>query len=494
VIRFFAVACRLRFLVLFAVIGAGRACAADNAPPADATGSRWLRWLGPLAPQGTKLPELPSPLRMPDQTWTVGQALRRALQANPDVQVALASVQRQDGIRLQSLSAVLPHLSIVASADQRDPALIDRSAAELAAAGAAINPTPLAPIATRAYSAQAELRQPIFDGLAGWSQIKRMALLEKKASVDARDLYLRIASQVRQAFDATLIRLQIADARRDAVRDLSHLADVAQKRFTAGEISEFESLRAQTALRGAEADLAQAQADLARTEELLCRMLYIERPADGLKLIGKADPATYSESFETALQRASASRLDVRSAELQLEAAKMGQRVALAGYLPRLDVSASYAYRSSYYDVHRQLDGWTVGIVGRWDIFDGLQTAGQVRTQRAERRIAEIRLADAQKMVGSQLRELFAALEQSNTVMASHASTRDFGQRGLREARTMYDAGRISLEQVLNAEIAYRQALIGWLGAVFTHNTTIYQLDYATANESFFDELVNGRP
>ncbi len=415
------------------------------------------------------------------------QALARALQANPDVQVALATVQRQDGVRLQAVGLLLPRLEASVSADERASSLIDRSAAELAAAGNPINPTPLAPIATRGYNAQLELRQTIFDGLASWNQVKRTALLQRKAAVDARDLYLRVASQVRQAFDAVLTRQAIVSSRQDAVRDLEHLADVAQKRFAAGEISEYESLRAQTAARSADADLAQAQADLAHAEELLCRMLYIERPAAGIRLSGTLEPLDYQESFEAALLRAQASRLDLRSAEMQLDAAKLGQRVAAAGLAPHLELYANYAYRSSYYDVQRQLDGWTVGITGRWDIFDGTQTIGAMRTQRAERRIAEIRLAETQRLIGSQIRELVATLDQSKRVMASHASARDLGARGLREARSLYDAGRVSVEQVLNAEIAYQQALIGWLGAVVTYNTTVYQLDYATANDSFLN-------
>lgn len=469
--------------------------AATDNPPAAPQSRRWLRWLGPLAPRGEAKsqeaaqaqPQVPSPIDL-NQVWTVENALGRALQANMDVQIALANAERQQGLRMQAASALFPRISLVGSLDQRAPGLIDRTAEEIARAG---NPlTPITPISERGYSAQMEARQVIFDGLGSWNQLKRMSLLGKKAAVDARETYLRVASQVRQAYDVTLVRKSIVDVRRESIASLTHLAEVAERRFRAGEVAELDSLRARGTLSSAQADLATAEADLIRAQELLCRILSMDRPAQGLRLAGTLTPVEYREAFEVALRRAQASRLDVRSAQLQVEAATAAQRASQAAYLPRIEAYVNYGYRSSYYDFNRQIEGWTVGVVGRWDIFDWGGTAGAVRAQRAERRAAELHLADSQKQVGSQIRELFAALDQMKSVMAAQANARDLGERSLAEARRAYEAGRASLEQVLNAEIAYRQSFVGWLSAVYNYNAAIYQLDYATAEERFLDGAI----
>lgn len=471
--------------IAFCASGAqARAESAASALLREPEPKSYLRWLGPLAPRPSALPAVPSPLRDPEQVWTVEKALIRALQANSDVQVALANVQRQDGLRLQTAAALLPRLGISGSLDRRDEGLIDRSAGEFS-----VPPILRTAVAERAFDVRLSLRQNLFDGLSSWNQVRRMALLKKKASVDARELYLRVASTVRQAYDAALFRQTIVGTRRDAVRDLTQLSEVARKRFAAGQISEFESLRAESALRSSQADLAQAEADLARSQEILCRVLNIDKPAQGLRLTGALTLLEYRETFEAALSRAHAGRLDLRSAELQLEAAKMANRAVLGGYSPRVEAFVDYGRRSSYYDYNRHLEGWTVGITGRWDIFDGGQTAGAVRAQRAERRIAEIRLAETQKTIGSQIRELFAGLDQQKTVMTAQASARDLAGRSRQEAQRLFEVGRVSTEQVLNTDITYRQALLGYLSAVFTYNTTVYQLDYATANEAFLDAV-----
>jgi outer membrane protein TolC len=409
-------------------------------------------------------------------------ALARALQANPDVQVALATVQRQDGLRLQSVALLVPHLVASSSLDWRATSLTDLSPNELATA-----PSLRTAVADRSIDARIELRQSIFDGLASWHQVRRMAMLQKKASMDARDLYLKVASQVRQLYDAVLLRQSIVTARRGAVRDLGHLAEVAQRRYGAGEVSEYESLRAQSTLRSAEADLAQAESEWARMEEQFCRMLYVDKPPGGLRLAGSVTPVEFNQTFDSALSEAKMSRFDLRSAELQLDAARMAQRVAVGSLLPHVEAFVGYDYRSSYFDFNRRLDGWTAGVVGRWDIFDGGQTAGSIRVQRADRRVAEIRLAETQRLIGSQLRELFAALNQSRTVMAAQATARDLAERAQREAQRTYEAGRLSIAEVLNANIAFRQAELSYLGAVFNYNTTVYQLDYATGSEAFLD-------
>jgi outer membrane protein TolC len=478
--------------MVFAALFAPHAGRSQLASTMESEPRPWLRWLGPLAPRPGTLPVVPSPLKNPAQVWTIDQALSRALQANPDVQVALVNVQRQDGLRLQSVSLLLPRLGVSASTDWRAKGLIDRSKEELAGLTAPI-PRALTIIDTHGYNVQAEIRQTLFDGLASWHSVRRAAMLQKKASLDARDLYLRVASQVRQAYDNVLLRQKVVATRTDAVRDLTHLAEVAQKRFGAGLISDFESQRARSAQRSAEADLAQAQSDLARAQELFCRYLYIDKPAEGLQLTGDMVPLEYGETFAAALSKAQANRLDLRSAQLQLDASRMSQRIAAASLLPRIEGFVDYAYRGSYYDVNRQIEGWMAGITARWDIFDSGQTLGQIRVQRAERRAAEIRFAEIQRLIPSQVRELFAALEQSSTVMAAHVSARDLAERNVRDANRLYEAGSITLEQVLNAELTYRQALLGWLSAVYTYNATVYQLDYVTADESFLDRVTQSR-
>ena len=431
--------------------------------------------------QRHNLPPVPDFNATVPEVWTPEAALARALAANPDVQVALASVERQEGQRLQAAARLFPRVSVTGSIDQRAETLIDRD--PRVPAGVRND------VAEHSYSARFEGRQLLFDGLASWHQLRRMGLLKKKGVLDARDMYLRIASQVRQVYDAILLRQTVRETRRQAVSTLGQLAEVAQRRFAVGAISEYESLRAQTALRSAEADLAQADAELSRAQEMFCRLLYIPSPSEELKLEGDLELRPFGLAFDEAISRAYAERLDLKGAELQLEAAKLGQRIAIGDALPKIEGFVSYDYRSSYYDFDRQLDGWVVGLAGRWDFFDGGATRGSIRVQRAERRAAEIRLAEAQQTIGSQIRDLYSALEQAKTVMAAQETARDLGARSLREAQRLFEVGRLSTEDVLNAQIAYRQAQIAWLGAVFRHNTTVYQIDYAIADDAFLNGL-----
>ncbi|MEO5959870.1 MAG: TolC family protein [Opitutaceae bacterium] len=465
---------------------AAPAAYAQEVSRAAAPPKLWRRWLSSIAPKSPALPEVPSPLREPARVWTRNESLARALQANPDVQVALVTVQRQDAVRLSSISSLLPHIGITASSDWRADSLIDRSARELAEENLGAK---LTPISTRGYNYQLQVSQNVFDGLASWHQVKRMALLQKKASVDARELYLRIASQIRQAYDATLLRQTMVVTRRDAVSDLARLADVAKKRNAAGSIAQWESQRAESVLRSAEADLAQAEAELARAQEAFCRMIYIEKPAGGLQLAGTIEPLEYREDFEVAFQRAQAGRLDLRSAQLQLDAADMALRVAAGAWWPRIEAVASYGVRSSYYDVQRENKGWSFGLSGRFDIFSGGQDVATRRVHRADRRIAEIRLAEVRRLIPSQIRELMVALDGSRKVMAANISARDLAERSVREANKLFEQGSISSEVALNSEMAFRQARLNLLNAVYSNNVIIYQLDYITANESFLDAV-----
>src|SRR5690349_1010374 len=109
---------RLKFQLLCGVVAlvATSAGAADAANP-PSTSRRWLRWLKPLSRQDAPARVIPSPIDL-NQEWTMDKALARALQANPDVQVALAGVERSEGLRMQAAGALFPRISVVASLDQ----------------------------------------------------------------------------------------------------------------------------------------------------------------------------------------------------------------------------------------------------------------------------------------------------------------------------------------------------------------------------------------
>lgn len=438
------------------------------------------------APEGYR--SLPLAPVNPGEHWTVERAIQRALDANPDFLAAKAEYERQQGIRIQVRARLLPQLSVTASADERAKYSIDRPAVEFT--------RPLdqrSAQAATSYDARIVLQQLVFDGLGGWYQAKRYQATEDQARFVVAAAAHQTVALVRQMFDAVLWRRGALETERQRVIALEQVVGWTERKQSVGEVAEYEMFRAQAELRLAEAALAQATSDVARAEQAFRRMLMLPDGGSAsvpLVLDGRLQPRTLAWSFPEAIELARTRRPDLAAAMAGLEAARYGVRAANGGYFPRIQATAGWGSRSSLYDASRRLDGWSVAIAGQWNIFDGFENRGRVRTELAGQRTAEIRLAELQLEIDSLLRELYAGLALARSGVDAQRAAADLGGRSLAQARRLHELGQISLEQVLQAELTNRQAELGLLEAIYNHNSTIAQIEYSVGDGLEADELM----
>jgi len=422
------------------------------------------------------------PVQLPrmGERWTEENALQRALEANPDFLAAKAEYERQQGIRMQVRARLLPQLSFSASSDKRDQGLIDRSPQEFS-----FPPSQRSNVAASSYNARVELRQLIYDGFDAWNQDKKYRAQEDEARFAVESAAHRTIALVRQAFDAVLWRREALAKERERVTALQQVVDWTVKKQEAGEVAEYEKFRAQAELKLAEAELAQALSNVAKAEQAFRRLLMVpDDVATGSSLLleGELKPRALPWTLPEAIAMAHARRPDLSGANANLKAAQHSVRAAYGGYLPKLEGYVSYGAQSSYFDQTRRLDGWSGGVAASWSIFDGLETRGRIKMELAARRSSEVRLDDIEMQIDSQLRELFAGVELARSTVEAQRVAADLAGRSLGQARRLHELGQVSLEQVLQTELTSRQAELGWLEAIFNHNSTITEIEYAVGS------------
>lgn len=421
------------------------------------------------------------------ERWTVEKSLQRAREANPDLVAARLEYERLRGVRMQVRAKLLPQLNLAASADKRDDGLIDRTREEFARP-----PDTRSFVASSSYDARVEVRQSLFDGLETWNQTKRYHALVEQARLTMEAVTRRTESLVQQTFDAVLWRRDAMARESERLTALRKVVDATIRKQAVGEIAEFERYRAEAELKLAESDLVQARSNAARAEQAFRRLLMIpngETAATALFLEGELKPRSIAWTLEAAIKVARAHRPDLAAAAATLKAAQYGVRAANSGYLPKIDAYLAYGARSSYFDESQRLEGWSGGAVARWSIFDGLETRGRVRSQLAERRAAEVRLGDVNYQIDSQLKELFAGLELSQSAVDSQRTATDLAKRSVAQARRLHQLGQASFEQVLQAEVSSRRAELGFLEAIFNHNSTISQIEYSVGGAAAVQSL-----
>ena len=168
---------------------------------------------------------------------------------------------------------------------------------------------------------------------------------------------------------------------------------------------------------------------------------------------------------------------------MAVEAARRNQAADAGGYLPKVEAFASYGARSSYYNSATQLSGWTYGVLGQWNLFEGGAARGRRMALRADRRGAETKLAETEQGIVSHLYELYQGLEQARVAMEAHGKSVSLSSRASRDARRQYDVGSANLEQVLQAGMTYRRAETRLNEAVYNYNSIVAQIEQSVGGQ-----------
>ena len=412
------------------------------------------------------------------ESWSLPDAINRALHVNPEILFAAAETAKQLGLKTQLKAGLLPRVDISTSLDTREESLIDRTPGDLV-----LPPSAQTAIARDRYDGRIEFRQMIFDGAQRRNRYRQQSLLADATLATQVDTERQIIASVKRAFDGLLFYMSVLDIRHATVQTFETILDFAEKRKAVGDVTEFETLRVRTELRSAEATLAESRSDLITAEQIFRRLLLLPQPTDQvesrIKLRGSLEEKPFGLTLENSLHLALISRKDLQAARYQLDAARRGVTAAYREWLPTLEAYANYVTRSSYYNSDIRLDGWSAGVVGSWNLFSSFRKKGSLLSEKAAAAAAEIRLHELQYQISSQLQELYAQLGQTKSVIDYHRASTALGQKGLQQAERLYEIGEVGLEEVLTAQIALRSAQINLSRSIYNYNSGLAQIDYA---------------
>jgi len=423
------------------------------------------------------LPRLSPELSAPGFVWSLDLAISRALLANPSIVEAKLMVERQAGLAAEAGAKRLPQVAITGGQEWRDP-----DSRDVAATLEQQIITQRNALADRSYDVRLEVRQLLFDGGGLSSAVKREKLQSVQSKMALQLAAYRTVSLVKQHYDAVLFReATLANVQRRE-RSLKQIADFTERRWKLGEQPELENLRAATELKLAQADVVKSLRDLRQVRIGFARQLYLPAASDpksAYVLSGDLTAADFTLPRDEAMSLAMARRLDLQSAQLQIEVADLVVQAVKSDGLPKVEASAGYGYRSSYYNFDRQVEGWTAGVSARWPLFDGNAVKSRTRVYRAERRIAQVRLEDMELKVRTEVAELYSGLELAKSALGAQLEAKALAEKSLVYAKRGYELGQTALEQALEIENVLLRSENAYAEAVVTLNATVAQLEYA---------------
>jgi outer membrane protein TolC len=444
---------------------------------------------------------------------SLDRSLELAMQQNPEILKALQEIERTRGQIIEVRAQALPRIGATATFNQTDQNLLqiggqgtqnnnigadDNSAnSDLINSLNALsrNRTPVV-INDKSWRVALEARQIIYSGGKVSAAIQIAKLTADSSYWSLRDTIDRIMAKIRTQFVNVLRTRALIQVQEESIQLLTNQLKDQQNRFDAGTVPRFNVLRAEVALSNARPELIRARNNHLIAQLELARSLNLEPGQDGhpsFHCVGSLDVPERTANVLEALQVAKEKRpfLKVQRQTILLEAEQV--KVAISGILPQIEASGGYEFRNSRLtkDLESSIDGWFLGVNGRWDIFDGLATYGRTKQAQARLKTAKVNYDDSVLQVELEVQQAHALLRQARETIQSQQKAVEQALESLRLANERLAAGAGTQLDVLDARVALTQARTTELQARADYNAAIAEFDRVTATTTIYEELFN---
>jgi len=238
----------------------------------------------------------------------------------------------------------------------------------------------------------------------------------------------------------------------------------ARALFHAGRVGKAEELSAQVNLGNDRIVVATRQSQLAANQVQLATWLAMP----GAEVVSAVDPGVLRQepapapALDAALEEARTHRPLLVALRQQLRAAGLQERIAHAGYLPRLSFQAQYQRFGPNADVvylQPQLQNSVNGSLAlSWDLFNGLSTQAATRKAELQIKVAELNLRQAERDLEGAVRQAHATVAAQILATQLAEANRKAAADALSLATERFNAGVSSTLEVRDAQLKLTQS------------------------------------
>ncbi len=400
------------------------------------------------------------------QRLTLDDAVKLALQRNPDLQrqVLLQLSAEQD--KVIARSAILPSLGFNASfTDTRQGAT-----AGIVVAGFSLPGQPTSVFQT--WAASATVRQLVFDGGKWWNNLDVAGLAFASSAAQVDEQRLQITYLVEQRF-YELVRAQRQLAvLTDAAARSRDQADFTQRLFEGGRATQADVYAARANRDNDEIQRLGQE----RLVELARADLALAIGADPSEPLTVAEPPRLMDNpaqpppARDAVAHALEARPSLKAAGFTLESNRKAASAAGGDYWPTVSLATGYSRSTADLDTmfsDPTRNSTFYGAVNlSWNVFGGFATTANVRKAEIQALLSENDLANARRNVASDVEKAVAQLSTARSQARVAQQAEQTAKEGLRLARTRQEVGVGTQLEVRDAELKLTQAQLSLVGSL----------------------------
>ena len=409
------------------------------------------------------------------------EAVRLALEANPDVKKAEENMNRLHGFVTEARAEALPEVKAFGQWTQfRDPSFLNSPSFD--------NFPPefidqLKPVPASLWDGYATLKQTLWSFKVG-KAIKAAKLATQSGDEEIRRVQQAVALLAVQAYNDYLLGLERVRVAKQAVMQKEKQLETTRNRRAAGVATDLDVLRFEVDLENARvqqlSDEGLADLGRGRLNAVLVRPIGAPvEPTDRLEYVAM------DISPEEAVADAWSRRPEVKQVDLEERIRDYAIGIARAESQPSLDFNGSFGWStrktSGFFTSDYQK--WAAGFVLTVPVFDGWRTSGKVAQARAERNMVAQTKVALENQIRLEAKDAVDRLRVARRVLQATELNVKQAHKALEMVEANYKFGAATLLDVIDAQAAQTVADSNRIQALYVHANARAKLRFVMARD-----------
>jgi outer membrane protein len=404
------------------------------------------------------------------------QAIQKAIETNLTALLARERRREANGMKRESLAALLPNLSSQTFQSNNTENLFAQGFISPAI------PEFIGPF--RTFDARLYLSQTIFN-LSALRAYQSAQIGEGISALQEGLAREQVAAAAALAYVELLRSGESLQAAQANLRLARELLTLAENQHNAGIATGIDVARAATSV--AQNTLALVQAEAA-SEQARLRLLRATGLPLGSKLVltdALPSAAKIAPTVDVAIADARQTRYELQIAAEVVRRRSLDRKAAVAEQYPSLGFTANYG-TSGVTPSQVALPTRSVALQVNIPIFNGGYTRGRISVARSQEIQAELQLRDTEIQVDEDVRLALVTLAAAIEQMRAADATLNLAERELRMARDRFAAGLADNIEVVNAQTSLENGRNGHVTALAVYNTARVNLAAALGRAQSF--------
>lgn len=314
-----------------------------------------------------------------------------------------------------------------------------------------------------------------------------------KQNVTLTEIELKLAKQeiifqVKDVYYKVLQAAHLLEVAEAGVKAAKQHLNVTQNLKQQGALSNYDVLRAQTAVSDAQKKLIQAQNNVSIQKTTFLYVIGAEDLQEDYDLKDidvkiDVNPLLPSAPAEEAALYAAEHRPEVSLSKLRMAMEKSNMRLEKVTGLPMLNLSANYDFTRGERMPLQWRNVYSVDLNMSMSLYDSGVKSARVQQSAARLKAAEDALEDAKRKVALEVGYAYLQMKEAMARMGNSKNGLEQAKEGLSLAEERYSYGVGTLVEVLDAQTAFESAQSDFYTSFYDFYRALAQIDKAMGKQ-----------